>query len=120
MGNSNIVDLMIKNKELIMVPLETMRGRNFDNSIVIIDEAQNLTMSELCCISTRIGENSKLILCGDERQSDLTNRDFNTFAELLLKHSLTRTSVVTFSSDDCVRSGLVKDLLRMFEEEKIY
>lgn len=118
-GNKSITDLLLKNKQLLMIPLETMRGRSFDNSCVLVDESQNLTIEELKCISTRIGENSKLVLCGDGAQSDLKTKDFDLFTNLLKRYEIQNTDIIKFTRDDCVRSGLCADLIRMFELAQI-
>jgi phosphate starvation-inducible PhoH-like protein len=114
-----VMDIWIKNNQIQMVPIETMRGRSFSNACVICDESQNLTLEEIKCITTRIGDNSKLIMCGDGSQSDLKESAFERFAELLTEYKLNRTSIITFTIEDCLRSGLCSDLLFMFNKEKI-
>ena len=59
------------NSAMEIVPLSMMRGRTFNNSFVILDEAQNASMVELRMLLTRIGVNSKIIVSGDLQQSDL-------------------------------------------------
>ena len=122
LGNSNIVDLMIKKEEILIVPIETMRGRSFGNACVIADEAQNLDTSLLKCITTRIEETGQLILCGDSTQSDLgehSYNEFDIFCKILEQYDLEQVDIVTFTPDDCIRSGLCKELLQIFEKEKL-
>lgn len=119
LGNQAVVDLMIKRNELELIPIEVIRGRSFENSCVIADEMQNANINILKCISTRVGENSQLIVLGDQSQSDLKTNDFDIFANLLIKHKIPDTEVITFTVDDCVRSDLCGNLIRMFAYEKI-
>lgn len=58
-------------KKIEIATLQYMRGRSIDNSIILIDEAQNLSAKEIKALITRVGEGSKMILCGDTEQSDL-------------------------------------------------
>jgi phosphate starvation-inducible PhoH-like protein len=105
-------------KEIIEVqPLETIRGRSFENSLVIVDECQNLTFEEIKAITTRLGENSKMVLCADPRQADWNNgMDILKFAKLCNKHNIA-IPVVQFTSDDIVRSDIVGAIVKMLEKE---
>lgn len=67
------LDIALKSEQIELVPFETMRGRSFENAICIVDEAQNCTIDELKCLTTRIGEGSQLIIIGDPSQTDLRN-----------------------------------------------
>lgn len=92
-----------------------VRGLNIDNAIIILDEAQNCSFHELDSIMTRVGENSRIILCGDTAQNDLQmhKKGISGLDEMLqvvdkLPHIFGR---VHFSTDDIVRSGFVKQYL---------
>lgn len=92
-------------------PLETIRGRSFDNSFIIVDEAQNLVQDEMISITTRVGENSKLLLLGDPFQNDVKGLDGLTwFDKIITKYNLD-ISVVHFGLDDVVRAKIVKEIL---------
>ena len=95
-----------------------IRGTTFDNSILIIDEFQNLNFHELDSIITRVGEDCKIIFCGDARQSDLTKQNERNgivdFMTILRKMS--SFELIEFQTDDIVRSGLVKEYLIAKEE----
>lgn len=117
--NQSVVECWKRKKQVQLLPLETARGRSFSNSCVIVDECQNLNLEEIKCLSTRIGEGSKLILCGDGSQSDLRIPDFDRFSDMLIKHQIVGTSVITFGIEDCLRSGLTSEMLKMFEAERI-
>ena len=88
-----------------------IRGTTFDNAILIIDECQNLNFHELDSIITRVGENTKIMLCGDASQSDLTKTyerngilDFNK----IIRNMEDEFGITEFGVNDIVRSGLVK------------
>lgn len=94
--------------------LEHIRGLTFDDSVMIIDEAQNTTPGEMKAFLTRIGDNSQVIICGDDRQSDLHPTE-NGLAYVLraIRAGLVRNVGVTaFTHADTVRS----DLCRMWAE----
>lgn len=102
------------------VALETIRGRSFDNAMILIDEAQQLTMEELKAITTRIGQNSILVLMGDPKQTDKANlTGLVNFTEMLTKHDINGTCVVEFDLDDIVRSDTCANMVRMFYKEGI-
>lgn len=106
-------DKLVHNKYIQFESTSYIRGVTFDHSIVIVDEMQNLNFHELDSVITRIGHCSKIIFCGDYKQSDFKQtgekNGINTFLEILeqLKHF----SVVEFSWEDIVRSGLVRDYI---------
>ena len=91
-----------------------IRGTTLDNSIVIVDEFQNLNFHELDSIITRVGENSKIIFCGDASQSDLTKtNERNGILEFMKIISAMDQDFesIEFGLDDIVRSGLVRKYL---------
>lgn len=108
------------NKSIIEIqPLETIRGRSYENSLVIIDECQNLTFEEIKAITTRLGENSKMVLCGDPAQADVNNgKDILRFASLCRKHGI-EIPIIQFGVDDIVRSDIVARIVRMLIEEEL-
>jgi phosphate starvation-inducible protein PhoH len=95
-----------------------IRGTTFDNAILIIDEFQNLNFHELDSIITRVGENTRIIFCGDAKQSDLVKQNerngIDSFMNILRRMS--SFELVEFNTDDIVRSGLVKEYLVAKEE----
>ena len=90
-----------------------LRGTTLDNAIVIVDEFQNLNFHELDSIITRVGENSRILFCGDARQSDLTKtNDRNGIVDFLnILRKMSSFDIIEFGIDDIVRSGLVKEYL---------
>jgi phosphate starvation-inducible PhoH-like protein len=112
-------DYLVSKKTIQMQPLETIRGRSFENSLVIIDESQNLTFDEIKAITTRLGENSKMILSGDASQSDVSNGNGITkFTKLCDKNNI-QIPVIEFTVDDVVRSDIVGALVKMFVKENV-
>ena len=90
-----------------------IRGTTFDNAIIIVDEYQNLNFHELDSIMTRVGQDSKIMFCGDATQSDLTktnerNGIMDFMRVLRLMPSL---DIIEFGVEDIVRSGLVKEYI---------
>ena len=90
-----------------------LRGTTFDNSILIVDEFQNLNFHELDSIITRVGQNSKIMFCGDARQSDLTkSNDRNGIMDFMnILRKMPSFDIIEFGVDDIVRSGLVKEYI---------
>ena len=90
-----------------------LRGTTLDNAIVIVDEFQNCTAHELDSIITRVGENSKIMFCGDASQSDLqkTNERNGIIDFMTVLRKMTSFDIIEFGVDDIVRSGLVKEYI---------
>jgi len=90
-----------------------IRGTTLDNAIVIVDEFQNLNFHELDSIITRIGENSRIIFCGDASQSDLVKtNDRNGIHDFLnILRKMPSFDIIEYGIDDIVRSGLVKEYI---------
>jgi predicted ribonuclease YlaK len=90
-----------------------LRGSTLDNSIIIVDECQNLNFHELDSIMTRVGQDSKILFCGDASQTDLQRSNEKSgvidFQRILQK--MKEFSMVEFGIEDIVRSGLVKSYL---------
>ena len=90
-----------------------LRGLTFDNSIIIVDECQNLNFHELDTIITRVGQDSKIIFCGDFMQTDLTKmgerNGLHDFLRIL--EEMKQFNCVEFDIGDIVRSGFVRDYL---------
>ena len=90
-----------------------IRGTTLDNSIIIVDEAQNLNFHELDSIITRVGDNSRIVFCGDAKQSDLTkNNERNGILDFMkIIQRIAEFETIEFGVDDIVRSGLVKSYI---------
>ena len=90
-----------------------IRGTTFDKAIIIVDEFQNLNFHELDSIITRVGENSKIMFCGDATQSDLikTNERNGIIGFMEILRNMSSVDIVEFGVEDIVRSGLVKEYI---------
>jgi phosphate starvation-inducible PhoH-like protein len=77
-----ILEKMETDESIELVSLAHFRGRTFNNSIVIIDEFQNLTRSQLAMVLGRLGKDSTMILCGDNQQIDLKDRNYSAINEV--------------------------------------
>jgi predicted ribonuclease YlaK len=90
-----------------------LRGTTLDNSIIIVDEFQNMSYHELDSIITRVGENSKIMFCGDATQSDLqkTNERNGIVDFMSVLRKMPSFDIIEFGIDDIVRSGLVKEYI---------
>jgi phosphate starvation-inducible PhoH-like protein len=112
-------DFMLSKGQIDIQPIETIRGRSYENALVLVDEAQNLCMDELKAITTRIGENTKLVLMGDPAQSDVKNgEDLVEFCRKVSNSGID-LPIIEFGVDDIVRSDIVADLVRLFIEERM-
>ena len=109
------VDYLIKTGVIEAAPLAYMRGRTFRNAWVILDEAQNVTVTHMKMFLTRIGNDSTAIVNGDERQKDIPGPSGLTDAISRLTW-IPQVAVVEFSMSDIVRSGLCQDIVSSYEK----
>ena len=110
----------IENKVIEIAPLEKIQGRSFDDPCVIIaDECQNASKPQLLSLVTRLGEDVKfLAICGDPRQSISSGENaLDWIAGFFERNKIAKVGVTHFTEEDCVRSGIVKDILIAFERE---
>jgi phosphate starvation-inducible PhoH-like protein len=111
--------MTLKNKILEqafeVAPLAFCRGRTFNNSVCILDEAQNATRAQLKLFLTRFGTNSKIIITGDPQQTDIgVDSGLNNILTRL--HGLAGVGVVRFTDMDIVRHPLIAAVLKRLEE----
>lgn len=96
-------------------PLEVMRGATFDNSLMILDEAQNCTLDQIKMFLTRMGDNSKIIVNGDVKQTDI--REMNGLNTILNKLSdIEGIGICKLTYNDIQRNGLIGKILQALEE----
>lgn len=102
-----------------IAPLAFMRGRTLEDAFVILDEAQNATVSQLKMFLTRMGVNSKFILTGDTTQIDLPKRgDSGLLQAMRILKGIEGVSIIKFDERDIVRHKLVKRIVRAYEDEE--
>jgi phosphate starvation-inducible protein PhoH and related proteins len=109
-------EYMLKSGKIEFVPLAFMRGRTFDDSWVIADEMQNATPKQMKMLLTRVGRNTKLIVNGDLKQSDIPGTNGLYDAKDRLR-GLGGIAFCTFGREDVVRSGLARIIVDAYEGE---
>ncbi len=114
-----VVETGVKNGNIVMAPLEYMRGSSFNDSFVLADECQNLDVAQFKMLVTRVGENCTLVMNGDIKQSDIKEQSGLSKAIHLVKKYNMDIPVIEFGIDDIVRSDICKQWIVSFEEEKL-
>tara|TARA_B100000519_G_scaffold182793_1_gene175966 strand:+ start:746 stop:1399 length:654 start_codon:yes stop_codon:yes gene_type:complete len=101
---------ILKTKRLVhFMTTSYIRGITLRDAVILIDECQNMSFHELDSIITRVGENCRVIFCGDFSQSDLKQNGMKEFFEILA--SMNRFDFIEFGVEDIVRSGFVKEYI---------
>tara|TARA_R100000700_G_C3151357_1_gene129917 strand:- start:55 stop:774 length:720 start_codon:yes stop_codon:yes gene_type:complete len=114
-------DFLRRQGRISAVPINFMRGASWNNKLVIADEAQNFTFKELTTLVTRIGEGSKLVICGDFMQSDINGKSgFEEMFKLFKDEESKENGIVSFSFNqkDIVRSKILKFIISKLESHK--
>jgi phosphate starvation-inducible PhoH-like protein len=109
-----VVECALKNERIVFEPLAFMRGKTFEDAIVILDEAQNCTRVQLKMFLTRIGENARVIINGDTQQSDIAANSGLCDAARRLA-GLQGVYIHQFETADVVRSRLVRGILERYQ-----
>ena len=116
-GNETL-QYLIEKRNIEIVPLAYMRGRTLNNACIILDEAQNATLSQIKMFLTRLGEDSKIIITGDETQIDLHNLQSSGLKKVRkILTNLEEVSVIEFLLKDIVRNKLVSKILEIFPRQ---
>ena len=114
LGNESL-QYLIDKRNIEIVPLAYMRGRTLNNACIILDEAQNSTLSQIKMFLTRLGEDSKMIITGDESQVDLNNTHLSGLKKVRKTlTSIDEIEVVEFTLTDIVRNKIVSKILEVF------
>lgn len=112
--NSDVMTMMA-NGTVEISPISYMRGRTYNNCIMIFDEAQNSTIEQMKMVVTRIGFNTKLIIEGDVSQSDIINKEKNGLADVIKRFSgIDGIGICSLSSSDVVRSPILNKILQKY------
>lgn len=109
---SGHVEALVNNERIVFLPLAYMRGWSFDNTFVVLDEAQNATTGQMKLFLTRIGKNSTIVVDGDGSQRDIDVRGLQDAVERLA--SVRGVAIHTFQVSDIVRSGIVADVIKAY------
>ena len=110
---NNLYDRLKGQGSLYFLSTSFLRGLTFDNTVVIVDECQNLNFHELDTIITRIGQDSRIIFCGDFDQTDLqrTNEINGLFNFVKILEEMEEFNCTEFTIGDIVRSGFIRSYL---------
>lgn len=108
--NHKQIQTLLDYGKIEIAPLAFMRGRTFQDSFIICDEAQNATDDQLLMLLSRLGQNSKMVITGDPSQRDIAGRPFEKARRRL--SAVNGIAFVDFSDDDVVRHPLVQQILR--------
>ena len=113
LGDKSSYNKMITAKQIQFESTSFIRGLTYDNSIIIVDEMQNLNFHELDSVITRVGRNSKIIFCGDYRQSDFkhTEEKNGIINFIQIVEQLKNFTIINFGWEDIVRSDFVRDYI---------
>ena len=113
-GRKDAWDRLEEQGHIEFISTSFIRGMSFDDAIIIVDEMQNMTFEEIDTVMTRVGYRSKIIWCGDYRQTDL-NKKKNDVSGILkffdIAYHMNAFTKIEFTVDDIVRSSLVKDYI---------
>jgi phosphate starvation-inducible PhoH-like protein len=113
------LETWIEDGTVQIAPLAFMRGRTLENAFVILDEAQNATISQLKMFLTRMGVSSKFIMTGDTTQIDLSRKsDSGLIQAMRILNGIDGISIIKFDERDIVRHKLVKRIVRAYDEEE--
>jgi phosphate starvation-inducible PhoH-like protein len=109
------IESLIQEGKIEIVPVSFMRGRTFLDSVVIVDEAQNVTHEQMEMIVTRLGIRSKMIICGDDHQVDLKSKKDSGF-RFLYSAARKVKNMCAISLKTNHRDPIVEDLISLYEE----
>ena len=114
------VKRFMMNDVIEVVPLAFMRGRTLNDSVIILDEAQNTTVSQMLMFLTRLGQGSKMIVTGDVTQVDLPPGTPSGLADALRKlQGIKGIATITLDQADIVRHKLVQDIVLAYEKKPV-
>lgn len=113
------LETWIEDGTVQIAPLAFMRGRTLENAFVILDEAQNATISQLKMFLTRMGVNSKFIMTGDSTQIDLPRKSESGLLQAMrILQNIEGISIIKFDERDIVRHKLVRSIVKAYETEE--
>ena len=108
----------LKEGQVEICPLEYMRGRNFHNSFIILDEAQNATYQQIKMLITRMGSKSKCVINGDIEQTDLPHSISGALEECMERlDNLAGVGIVELERCDIIRNKIISSILERMEDD---
>ena len=112
-------DALVENELIVFKPLAFMRGDTFDNSLMILDEAQNATFKQLMLFVTRMGKGSKVIVTGDVSQYDIPKNNVGLPGFIQLMDGVKGIGHHAFREKDIVRAKILQDVVNRYDKWKI-
>jgi len=113
------IEKLKKEERIHGFPVNFLRGLNWNAKVIVADEAQNMTKKELVTLITRVGEFSKLYVCGDPDQSDINGKSGFSSVMNIFDDEESKSNgiyIFKFAEEDIVRSGLVKYILKKLKK----
>ena len=112
-GRGDAFELLTKSGKLVATCSSFLQGHTFDNCRIVADEIQNMNWGELSMLVTRMGENSKMIMCGDDKQDMLTSRkDVTGWYDIMdVFDIMPSVAIVRYDQEDIVRSDIVREFI---------
>lgn len=109
------LNAMLESSVIEAVPMAYIRGRSFENCFIILDEAQNISINAFKSVMTRIGVGSKLVICGDTKQTDINGTSgLETAARIM--EGADGVAIIRMGFEDIVRSGITAEVIKRFTE----
>jgi phosphate starvation-inducible PhoH-like protein len=102
--------------QIVYTPLLYIRGANHDNAIILIDETQNISISNVRTIMTRLGSDAKMVFLGDEKQIDLRRKNLSSLPYLIKNFAdMNEIGTIRFNKSDIVRNSLIEKIEDVFD-----
>ena len=118
-GKSRAYEDMVDAGKIEFMPTSYLRGLTWDNCVVVVDEIQNMSAQEIHTIMTRVGKNTRVIVCGDTSQNDLEGKRFEASGMsdfLRIAERVNSFDTIPFTKHDIIRSGFVKEWILAKED----
>ena len=116
-AGKGVIECAIKNGNISIEPLAYMRGKTYNHTFVVLDEAQNCTPEEMKMFMTRIGNHSTVVINGDLSQKDI--RCYSGLHDAITRvHDVRGVYVHEFDYQDIVRSDIVKDIIMCYDDSE--
>jgi phosphate starvation-inducible PhoH-like protein len=113
-----ITQRLLDRKIIVFKPLAYMRGDTFDDSLMILDEAQNATFKQLMLFITRMGKTSKVLITGDISQYDIPKKNTGLPGFIKLMDGIDGVKNFIFTEEDIVRAEILKKIVNRYEKYK--
>lgn len=114
-----VTQALVENEIIVFKPLAFMRGDTFDNSLMILDEAQNASFKQLMLFVTRMGKGSKVIVTGDVSQYDIPKNNVGLPGFIQLMDGVKGVGHHEFGEKDIVRAKILRDVVNRYDKWKI-